>query len=50
MENLFHADRLPDRLKKREMSVDRTTIIEANLAPGGGHVMHLRQKVKGSPD
>ncbi len=43
-EDAADADKFPDRLNKREVEVDKTTIIEADLAPGGGHVMHIRKK------
>ena len=46
-EDAADADKLPDRLNKREIKVDKSTVIDAKLAPGGGHVIHIRQKVKG---
>ncbi len=43
-EDADDADKVPDHLNKRKTEVDKTSVIDANLAPGGGHVVHIRTK------
>jgi alpha-glucosidase len=37
------ADAHPTRLDKEVISVDQDTVLEAVMAPGGGHVVHIRK-------
>jgi alpha-glucosidase len=37
------ADQHPTRLEKEVMLVDQDTVLEAVMAPGGGHVVHIRK-------
>jgi alpha-glucosidase len=38
------ADKYPTRLQKEVIPVDQDTVLEAKMAPGGGHVIHIISK------